>query len=365
MCVISDLVHTYPNRNRYVVRDTDLLIKEGDYVVVLDTSTKDRWKGLLNQKEVFFPAWVVVENPSLSSSHGTSDCSEDETSLSEPEKRNERHSGEQTARRHTLLQVAMLPEPGGSEKQPLLSDASHTEPEVQGNAQHSTTLCQTSSPADLEVVSQELAVGTAAVSDSQKETGEVGVPEPSSNDAEPLSPVSKSSCGSDDPAESGQKLQRSDAMGGTEGNNGAVMKLQESNITPKQESKQPTSGKAATASPQNSGQSDLELASKELATNTTVVSDSAKATSQPVPPKSNDMKRKSLSPSSSNGGSDEPAKSSHQLQSSGEGQSGLERSGTGTTESTETSVSSSNSAAPSNDSQEPAKKKSKVQYTYA
>ena len=155
MCVISDVMHTYPNRNRYVVRDTDLLIKKGDIVIVLDASRKDRWHGVVNQKQVFFPAWVV-EYPSLLSSHGmTSDCTEDETSISEPEKRNGGHSDEQPCCSHALLQVATLPEPGGSENQPSLSDidASHTEPELLGSdPKHSITFCQTSSLADLEVV---------------------------------------------------------------------------------------------------------------------------------------------------------------------------------------------------------------------
>ena len=42
-------------------RDTDIAIKKGDIVIVLDTSRKAKWKGLVKEKQGFFPPWVVVE----------------------------------------------------------------------------------------------------------------------------------------------------------------------------------------------------------------------------------------------------------------------------------------------------------------
>ena len=261
------------------------MIKEGDIVVVLDTSRKDKWIGLVNQKQGFFPPWVVVKGPSLSSSHDMpSDCSEDDSSVSDPKMHKGQQSKEQPANKQTLLEVAELPEPDEAS----LSAASHAEPEVQV-----------------------------------------------------------------------------------------------SNNSPKQESNEQSlngnTGSALTQNIGNSGQPDLELISPELATGTTTVSDSPRDTGQSGVTKtsSSDMKCMSPSPASSEG-SDESFKSSHELQNSGEDQSNVECSGTGsigstetaetagsteTTGSSETALSSNNDTAASDGSEEPAKKKSKVTYT--
>ena len=95
-----------------VVRDTDLQIRKGDLIIVLDTSRKDRWKGTMKYKQGFFPPWVVGQGPRHT---------EGQTSVSDPGKRCRRHSKEQTVR---------LPESSGAGEQSSLSDTSQTVTEM-------------------------------------------------------------------------------------------------------------------------------------------------------------------------------------------------------------------------------------------
>ena len=54
---------------------SELTIEEGDLVVVLDKSDKDRWKGVVHEKEGFLPCMIFNEilNSSASSQKSLSD----------------------------------------------------------------------------------------------------------------------------------------------------------------------------------------------------------------------------------------------------------------------------------------------------
>ena len=67
-------------------RDTDLTIRKGDYVVLLDKNMKGKWTGLLNQKKVFFPPWVVSKSESSSPHETSSNAAPKKTSKEEDSK---------------------------------------------------------------------------------------------------------------------------------------------------------------------------------------------------------------------------------------------------------------------------------------
>ena len=83
------------------VRESDLQIKKGDFVVILDTSMKNKWRGLVNQVQGTFPPWVVLESPSKPSSLHTisSNAANMDTSR-------EHNSSSETTRSQTLLDLA-------------------------------------------------------------------------------------------------------------------------------------------------------------------------------------------------------------------------------------------------------------------
>ena len=319
----------------------------------------------MNQKQGFFPPWVVVEDSSLSASHEMpSDCTEDSSSLSDPKIRKEQ---EQNAHKHTLLEVAGLPE--SDEASLSAATCTHTQPTEGESGQRSVndstgaTLPLNSGnngQPDLEANSQELATGTTAVSDS-KDAGQPNFdPQTSSSDMKRLSPSAASSDGSDETAESSQKLQTPGASHSK--GNGAVAELQ-GNDTSKQENEQRSeNGNVSTGPPENSG--DLDRVSQELAADTAAVPDCPKDTGQPSATKTGSSDRKRMSPSPPTGTdvNDESAKCSQVHKSPG--QSNLEHSGTQTSESTENALSSSEDTAKSDGSQEPAKKRSKVRTTH-
>ena len=62
--------------------DSELTIKKGDLVVVLDKSDKDRWKGVVRETEGFFPRRIF--NEILNSSASSPQPLSDEATAKEP-----------------------------------------------------------------------------------------------------------------------------------------------------------------------------------------------------------------------------------------------------------------------------------------
>ena len=324
-------------------------------MVVLDTSRKDKWKGLVNQCQGFFPPWVVVENPRFLYGPGTtSDHSEREASLPDKEKTKRQHSTQQTTYTQTLLQVSTLPEPDSDEKSSL-ADANHAvrngtaevlgsddtfqrenEQSVNGNTEIATTSPQSNALSDLQLDRQGLDTNTntTAVADPSQDTSEPSVPQISSIMTTVLP---SSSHTSDVIGEPVQMVRSSDARL-TEGNS-AVTEVQSGNDAAKQENGQRSvNGNTATAFRQNCGQSGSELISRESDAGITAVSDSSKHTAQSDASKStcssNDVKHPSSLSSATANRSDEHPNGNHQ--SSGENRSNQQCSGSGITGSSET-----------------------------
>ena len=359
-----------------ICRDTDLRIKEGDFVVVLDTSRKDKWKGLVNQNQGFFPPWVVMESPRFLYRHGTtSDRGEEEASLPDKEKTKAQHSTQQPAYAQTLLQVATLPEPASDEKSSL-ADANHAlkngtaevlcsddtfkrenEQSVNGIKETATASPQSNALSDLELYHQELdtSTNTAAVSDSSEDTSKPIVPQTSSITKTILPSSSDTSGGI---GELVQVVRSSDAR--LTERNSAVTEVQSGNDAPRQENgERSVNGNTATAF---NGQSGSEFISRELYA---AVSDSSKHTAESDTSKSssNDVKQPPSSPPATGNGSDEHP--NRNQKSSAEDRSNHKRSGSEKTGFTETtgatkSTSSSSDSTTSDGSRE---KKSEVHLT--
>ena len=233
------VAHTFITVNG-VIRDTDLLIKKGDLVVVLESnSSHDKWKGLdVNQKQGFFPPWVVVGSSSLLPIHGMPpDHSQDKTSVRDTEK-HVGHDSVHSVSKNTSLQVAGLPEPGGAEKGTLLlgataaSQGNSSLTEVQSSDsisklanEHKTVTENTAAAvcsehdgqSNLENVSQDLFTASTTVPDSPREADQPTDPRTGTKEMKSLSP---SSAGRDEPARDSQQFEMSVTARSNPANNG-------------------------------------------------------------------------------------------------------------------------------------------------
>jgi hypothetical protein len=116
--------------------DTDLSIKKGGLVAVLDTSRENKWMCLdaATQKQGFCPPWVFGNGSRLKPSHTLpSDCGECSNSYTYAEKCTEQC----LEHKSTLLEVAPRSGPGNTEKETTLSVA--TESMLQDSAAFSNS----------------------------------------------------------------------------------------------------------------------------------------------------------------------------------------------------------------------------------
>ena len=176
----------------------------------------------------------VIRDTDLSIKKGDdmpSDSSEDNKAS---ETDTEKHMGqfsETSIHKDALLEVAGLPEPGGAEKETLLSVATatnHTEgskavAEVQGSAsklanerqpatENTATACsEHGNQSNLEIASQGSPVSASSEtgSESTKDAGQPTVPKTGFKDMKHLSPSSTNSAGSYEPPKYSQQLQSS------------------------------------------------------------------------------------------------------------------------------------------------------------